>query len=117
MYPLADVYIEGNEMVDCLANEAKTLEPVTSYTTVFDVNGVSNQKLCSIPRKKLSLPELNYSREITTTITRIRIKHFQSMEILPDSSRSYVECSTAEGSNWIPNIILAVLPLLLPFFK
>ncbi|GFS98443.1 RNase H domain-containing protein [Trichonephila clavipes] len=34
----AHVYIEGNEMTDSLANEAETLEPLTSSTKVFDAN-------------------------------------------------------------------------------
>ncbi|GFX60589.1 RNase H domain-containing protein [Trichonephila clavipes] len=74
------------------SNESKTLEAVTSATTVFDANVAANQKLCSNPRKKFSLPELNYSRGITTTITRLRTKHFKDMKILSDGSRSYVEC-------------------------
>ncbi|GFT32253.1 RNase H domain-containing protein [Trichonephila clavipes] len=63
---LAQFDIEGNEAVDSFANEAKTLEPVPSSTTVFDVNAATKQKLFSNPRKTFFLPELNYSREITT---------------------------------------------------
>ncbi|PRD29996.1 UNVERIFIED_CONTAM: hypothetical protein NCL1_27742 [Trichonephila clavipes] len=50
----AYVDIEGSEMAD-------SLEPLTSYTMVFDANAVAKQKLCSNPRKNLSLSELNYS--------------------------------------------------------
>ncbi|GFT55053.1 RNase H domain-containing protein [Trichonephila clavipes] len=49
----AHVDIEGEEIVDFLANEARTLEPLTSSTTVFDANAVAKQKLCSNPRKKI----------------------------------------------------------------
>ncbi|GFT15809.1 RNase H domain-containing protein [Trichonephila clavipes] len=80
-------------MADFLANEARTLDPVTSSTTVLDANAVTKQKLCSHPRKKFSLPELNYSREITTPITRLRTKHLKGRKILPDGSISYVECT------------------------
>ncbi|GFU47283.1 RNase H domain-containing protein [Trichonephila clavipes] len=69
------VDIEGNKVAGSLANEARTFVPVTSSTTVFDANAVAKQKPCSNPRKTFSLPELNYSREIMTTITRLRPKH------------------------------------------
>ncbi|GFU77945.1 RNase H domain-containing protein [Trichonephila clavipes] len=77
-------------MADFLANEARTLGPLTSSPTVFDANAVAKQKLCSNPRKNLSLPELIYSREITSIITRLRSKHVKGMKIRHDSSRSYV---------------------------
>ncbi|GFY31379.1 RNase H domain-containing protein [Trichonephila clavipes] len=88
------VDIEGNEMIDSLANEPRTLEPVilSTSTTVFDANAVANQKSCLNPRIKLSLAELNYSREITTTITILKTKHFKGMKILPEGSRSCVAC-------------------------
>ncbi|GFU31793.1 RNase H domain-containing protein [Trichonephila clavipes] len=60
------------------------------------------QKLCSNPRKQLSLPELNYRLEITTTVTRLRKKHFKGMKILPDGSRSYVECRLCSGTQLDP---------------
>ncbi|GFT79154.1 RNase H domain-containing protein [Trichonephila clavipes] len=84
-------------MADFLVNEARTFEPVTSSTTVFDANAVAKQQLCSNPRKKFSLPELNYSREITTSKTRPRTKYFKGMKILPAGSRSYVECRRCPG--------------------
>ncbi|GFY17937.1 RNase H domain-containing protein [Trichonephila clavipes] len=84
----AHVDIEGNDMADSLANEARTLEPVTSATKVFDANVAAKQKLCSNPRKKLSLPELSYRQKIKTPLTRGRTKHFKCMNILPDGSRS-----------------------------
>ncbi|GFU16504.1 DUF4817 domain-containing protein [Trichonephila clavipes] len=52
--------------------------------------------------KKLSLPELNYSREITTTTTRLRTKHFKGMKILPEGSRSYAECMYCLGKQLEP---------------
>ncbi|GFV29429.1 RNase H domain-containing protein [Trichonephila clavipes] len=78
----AYVNIEGNEMADFFANEARILDE--SLMTV------AKQKLCSNPIKKLSLTELNYSRDIAPAITRLRTKHFKGMKILPDGSRSYV---------------------------
>ena len=72
----AHVDIE-NELGESLAKEARTIEPVPLSTTVFDVNAVAKQKLCAKTRRKFSLPGLNYSREITTTIARLRIKHFK----------------------------------------
>ncbi|GFU58509.1 transposable element Tcb2 transposase [Trichonephila clavipes] len=77
-------------MADSLANEAKTLEPLTSSTTVFDANSVAKQKLCSNPRKKLSLPELNYSREMTATITRLKTKMVQRAQKLDNCQWSRV---------------------------
>ncbi|GFX83462.1 hypothetical protein TNCV_324111 [Trichonephila clavipes] len=47
------VDIEGNEMADFLVNEAKTLEPVTSCTTVFDANAVAKQKPLLKPKKEI----------------------------------------------------------------
>ncbi|GFW33370.1 transposable element Tcb1 transposase [Trichonephila clavipes] len=72
MWISARVGVEGNEMTDSHANETRTLEPLTSSTAVFDANAVAKQKLCSNPRKQLSLPEFNYSRENTSAITRQR---------------------------------------------
>ncbi|GFV71617.1 RNase H domain-containing protein [Trichonephila clavipes] len=89
-------------MAYSLVNEARTFGPVTSSTMVFDANAVTNKKLCSNPRKKLPLPELNYSREITTTITRLRTKPFKGMKILPDGSKSYVECRHCSGMQLDP---------------
>ncbi|GFV94294.1 hypothetical protein TNCV_2267481 [Trichonephila clavipes] len=39
----APVDIEGNEMADSLANQARTLESLTSSTTVFDANALANK--------------------------------------------------------------------------
>ncbi|GFY27544.1 RNase H domain-containing protein [Trichonephila clavipes] len=50
----AHVDIEGNEMANSFGNEARTLEPVTSFTTVSDANALAKQKLCSNPRKILA---------------------------------------------------------------
>ena len=47
---------------------------------VFDVNAVAKQKLWANPRRKFSLPELNYNRKITMTIIRLRTKHFKVYE-------------------------------------
>ncbi|GFU40736.1 RNase H domain-containing protein [Trichonephila clavipes] len=116
MYP-AHVDIEGNEMADSLANEARTLEPLTSSTTIVDANAVAKQKLCSNPRKKISLPELNYSREITSTITRLRTKHFKGMEILPDGSRSYVECRHCPGPQIDPKHLFSCYSIVGAIFK
>ncbi|GFS76533.1 RNase H domain-containing protein [Trichonephila clavipes] len=113
----AHVDVEGIEMADFLASEARTLEPLTSSTMVFDAKAVAKQKLCSNPIKKLSLPELNYSREITSTITRLRTKHFKGMKILPMVQDHMWNAGTAQACNCIPNIFLAVLPLLVPFLK
>ncbi|GFT81145.1 RNase H domain-containing protein [Trichonephila clavipes] len=41
----AQVDIEGNEMADSIANEVRTLKPLTSSTTVFDAKAVAKQKL------------------------------------------------------------------------
>ncbi|GFU91246.1 RNase H domain-containing protein [Trichonephila clavipes] len=94
--------LKGRRWLISLANEARTIEPLTSSTTVFDANAIANQKLCSTQEKKLSLPELNYSREITTTISRLRTEHFKGMEILPDGSRSYVDCRHCPGTQLDP---------------
>ncbi|GFV73407.1 RNase H domain-containing protein [Trichonephila clavipes] len=75
-----------------LPMKPEQLRLLISSTAVFDANAVAKQKLCSSTRKKLSLPELNYSREIISTVTRQRTKYFKGMKILPDGSRSYVEC-------------------------
>ncbi|GFX37942.1 RNase H domain-containing protein [Trichonephila clavipes] len=92
-------------------------EPVTSSTMVFDANAVAKQKLCSNPRKKFLLPELNYSREITTTITRLRTKHFKGMKILPDGFRSYVECRHCPGTQLDPKYRFSCPSIVCAFFK
>ncbi|GFT39261.1 RNase H domain-containing protein [Trichonephila clavipes] len=109
----AHLDIEGNEMADSFANEARTIEPVTSSTTVFDANAVANQNA----RKKLSLPELNYSREITTTIIRLRTKHFKGMKILPDGSRSYGECEHCPCTQLDPKHLFSCPTIVGALFK
>ncbi|GFY14544.1 RNase H domain-containing protein [Trichonephila clavipes] len=104
-------------MTDSLVNEARTLEPVTSSATVFDANTVAKQKLCSNPRKKFSLPELNYSRGIITKITRLRTSHFKGMKILLDGSRSYVECRHYTGTQLDPKHLFSCPSIVGAFFK
>ncbi|GFW14163.1 RNase H domain-containing protein [Trichonephila clavipes] len=119
MYPSVDpahIDIEGNEMADL--NEARTLEPLTSSTTVVDANAVvAKQTLCSNPRKKLSLPELNYSGEITSTKTRLRSKHFKDMMILSNGSRSYVECRHCPGPQLGPKHLFSCPSIVGALFK
>ena len=101
----AHVDIEGKKLADSLANEARTIEPVPLSTTVFDGNAVAREKLCSNPPRNLSLPELNYSREITTTTARLRTKKFKDMNILLDGSRIYVECEHYPGTQLDPKTL------------
>ena len=68
----ANLDTERNKLVAYHANEARKVEPVPLSTTVFDANAVAKQKLCANPLRKFSLPELSYSREIPTTIARLR---------------------------------------------
>ncbi|GFT69666.1 RNase H domain-containing protein [Trichonephila clavipes] len=111
------VDIERNTMADFFANEARTLEPATSSTTVYDANSVAKQKLCSNSRKTFSLSELNYCRETPATIIRQRTKHFKGMEIFPRVQYNMWNAGTTQVRNWIPSTFLAVLPLLVPILK
>ena len=86
------------KLADSLANEARAIEPVPLCTIVFDVSAVTKQKLCKNLWRKFSLPELNYSHEIMTTIARLRTKHFKGMKQRPNSSRIYVECKHCLGT-------------------
>ncbi|GFV71347.1 RNase H domain-containing protein [Trichonephila clavipes] len=104
-------------MADFLANEFRTLEHLTLSTTVFDAQAVANQKLYSKPRKKISLPELNYCREITSTINRLRTKHFEGMKILPDGSRSYVEWRQCPATQLDPKHLFSCPSIVGALFK
>ncbi|GFV50342.1 hypothetical protein TNCV_3606301 [Trichonephila clavipes] len=74
-------------MDDFLANEARTLEPLTS-SMVVDANSITKTKVVLNPKKKVSLPEFNYNRELTSTMTTLRMEYFKDTDILPDGSRS-----------------------------
>ncbi|GFV66118.1 RNase H domain-containing protein [Trichonephila clavipes] len=115
--PCPHVDIKGNEMVDFFANEARTLEPLTSSTMVFDANVVAKSKLCSNRRKKLSLPERNYRQEIASTITGLRPTPFKGMKVLPNGSRSYVECRHCPSTYLDPKHLFSCPSIVDAFFK
>ena len=100
------LYIIHNYNIPLLAdspdNEARTIEPVPlSILWSLIQCSCKTEALCKL-WKKLSLLELNYNCEITTTTVRLRTKHFKSIKILPKGSKTYVECrqclSTQPGS-------------------
>ncbi|GFW58014.1 RNase H domain-containing protein [Trichonephila clavipes] len=67
--------------------------------------------------EKLSLPELNCSREITTTIAKLRTKYFKGMEILSDGSRSYVEYRHCPYTQLDPKHLFSCLSIVGVLFK
>ena len=86
------VGIEGNKLAGSLANETSIFSIM-----VFDIKSVAKQKLCTNPQRK-SAPKSNYSRKITMTIAILRTKHFKSVKILPNGSRTYVESKHCPGT-------------------
>ncbi|KAF8763874.1 hypothetical protein HNY73_022009 [Argiope bruennichi] len=82
----AHLAIEGNEQANTLAKEARAVDPTPLSTTALDANAVERQRLCT-NRKKFSLTNLNYKRDITTTIARHRARYLRGMRIMPGGSR------------------------------
>ena len=63
--------------------------PVTSEVG----NAVAKRRIFYQPFKKFSIPDLNCSRNSSSTIAKLRTGHFRSMEISPDDySRYYAFC-------------------------
>ncbi|GFT55051.1 RNase H domain-containing protein [Trichonephila clavipes] len=54
---------------------------------------------------------------MTSTITRLRRKHFKSMKILPDGSRSYVECRYCPGKQMDPKHLFSCPSIVGALFK
>ncbi|KFM56960.1 hypothetical protein X975_24890, partial [Stegodyphus mimosarum] len=87
----AHVNIEGNEQADSLAKEARTIEPAILSTIFSDVNAVI--KLSAHLRSTFSIPELDCTQDVTTTVARLRTEHLRGMKILPDGASVYMECT------------------------
>ncbi|GFX12670.1 RNase H domain-containing protein [Trichonephila clavipes] len=86
----AHVAIEGNEMADSFADEARTLE--TRFIYYGHSCQRSHKTKAPLKPNTYSLLDLIYSREIRITTTRLKTTHFKDKKVQPDGFRSYVDC-------------------------
>ncbi|KAF8782068.1 hypothetical protein HNY73_012401 [Argiope bruennichi] len=68
-------------------------------------------------RKKFSLTNLNYKRDIRTTIARLETGHLRGMRIMSDGSRLYGECRHCPGVQLDPEHIFSCCSIILALFK
>ncbi|GFT87872.1 hypothetical protein TNCV_799781 [Trichonephila clavipes] len=78
-----------NEQADNLAKEARNSPQLSNCLTLTDADAIERCKLTSHPVKKHFIPDLNCNRVISTTIARLRTRHFKGRKISPDGQRSY----------------------------
>ncbi|CAL1288993.1 unnamed protein product [Larinioides sclopetarius] len=83
----AHVDINGNERADILDKEARDNSQLSTSLTLTDA--IASRRLLPASSQKQSILALNCDRAISTTIARLRTKHFKGMKISPDGRRSY----------------------------
>ncbi|KAF8778141.1 hypothetical protein HNY73_014895 [Argiope bruennichi] len=109
--------IEGNKKADILAKEARET-PQLSYSLILtDADAIASRRLLPASFQKHSIPALNCDRTISTTIARLRTKHFREMKIYSDGHRNYGSCPHCIDTELSPDPIFDCPAILAKFFK
>ena len=104
----AYVRIDGNETAEKLAKEANDLNNnTTSLVTLDDANVTARLRLKGKTiRVNQQICEIDANREITKTITRLRIDHFGGMKINADNTRTYLKCRSCSDEELSPTHVV-----------
>lgn len=113
----AHVDIDGNEKADILAKEARDNSQPSNSLTLTDADAIASRRLLSATSQKHSIPTLNCDRAISTTIARLRTKHFKGMKISPDGHRSYRSCPHCIDTELSPDHIFDCPAILAKLFR
>ncbi|UYV79184.1 hypothetical protein LAZ67_17001401 [Cordylochernes scorpioides] len=103
----AHVGIEGNEMADELAKEARKLSQRKEQMSVFDADALAKYKIIKQKIRKDQICEINSERKLTKTIARLRTKHYKEMTIHPDGTITYRACNNCPGVELTPTHIFS----------
>ncbi|GFU34322.1 hypothetical protein TNCV_1991181 [Trichonephila clavipes] len=76
-----------------------------SSLSLTDSDAIARRELTSYAVKKYVIPEINCNHVISTTIVRLRTRHFKGIEISPDGQRSYNTCPHCPNIQLSPNHI------------
>ncbi|UYV60357.1 hypothetical protein LAZ67_1000940 [Cordylochernes scorpioides] len=101
------VGIEGNEMADELAKEARNLTQRKEQMSVFDADALSKYKIIKQKIRIDQICEINSERKLTKTITRLRKKHYKGMALHPDGTRTYRACNNCPVVELTPTHIFS----------
>ncbi|GFT29480.1 hypothetical protein TNCV_2116791 [Trichonephila clavipes] len=111
--------IRGNECVDArargLAKEARNL-----YQTCHlggCKHGCQAQNFYHQRFIKPTIPELNYPKNLLSTVVRLPTGHFKSMKISLDNYRSYPTCRNCPEAQLTPDYIFDCMAILAFLFK
>ncbi|GFU14239.1 hypothetical protein TNCV_3579141 [Trichonephila clavipes] len=66
---------------------------------------------------KLTIPELNCPRNLSSTVSGFRMGYFKGMKISPDHSRSFPICKNCPQIQLTPDYIFDCKAILASFFK
>ena len=102
---LAHLRIKGNKHADILTKAAWDLDQFLTVTSKA-ANAVAKGRIFDQTFKKLSMPDLNCSRNLSSVIERIPTGHFRGMKIFPDdNSRSYAFYRNCPDTKLAPDYI------------
>ncbi|CAL1272681.1 unnamed protein product, partial [Larinioides sclopetarius] len=113
----AHVDIDGNERADILAKEARDNSQPSNSLTLTDADAIASRRLLPASSQKQSIPALNCDRAVSTTIARLRTKHFKGMKISPDGRRSYRSCLHCTDTELSPDHIFDCPAILAKLFR
>ncbi|GFX98248.1 hypothetical protein TNCV_4908911 [Trichonephila clavipes] len=85
--------------------KAQNSPQLSNSLTLSNADSTARHKLTSYPVKRYFIPDLNCNQVISTTIAKLRTRHFKGMKTSPDDPRSYNTCLHRPDIQLSPNHI------------